>query len=174
MIFLTEPSALYQESFLQGLREFQAEGRLLNYDIQRVANDFATFLQQERNLHDPQRIRLLRPGSVPQSNFWLIAGDEYIGLLSIRHEFNDFLLRVGGNIGYQIRPSKRRQGYGKEILRLGLLKARELGIPRALVTCDENNIGSKKVIEYNGGIFENAVNVEGSLVKKLRYWIELA
>ncbi|HEX4207740.1 MAG TPA: GNAT family N-acetyltransferase [Ktedonobacteraceae bacterium] len=171
MIFLTEPAERYWESFLNGLREFQAEGRLLNYDIQRIANNFEVFLQQERNQRDPRKIR---PDSVPQTNFWLVDENEYIGQLSIRHQFNDFLLKVGGNIGYQIRPSRRRQGYGKEILRLGLLKAKQLDIPRALVTCDENNIGSKKVIEYNHGTFENAVNVEGSPVKKLRYWIELA
>jgi predicted acetyltransferase len=40
-----------------------------------------------------------------------------------------------------------------------------------LVTCDEDNIGSKKIIEHNGGIFENAIEIEGDPVKKLRYWI---
>jgi len=55
-------------------------------------------------------------------------------------------------------------------LRLGLEKARDLGLRRVLVTCDETNIGSKKIIEYNGGVFENAVEAE-SPIKKLRYWI---
>ncbi|GCE19818.1 hypothetical protein KDK_36180 [Dictyobacter kobayashii] len=59
-------------------------------------------------------------------------------------------------------------------MQLGLQKALALGITRALVTCDETNIGSKKVIEYNGGQFENAVYIEGSSVKKLRYWIDIA
>jgi predicted acetyltransferase len=43
-----------------------------------------------------------------------------------------------------------------------------------LLTCDETNIGSRKLIEANGGQLENAVVVEDSSVKKLRYWIELA
>lgn len=170
MIFLTEPTTRYKESFLAGLSEFQAEGRLLQYDVQRVAADFEYFVARELARKEPSGNG---HGRVPQADFWLIDKDEYIGLLSVRLEMNDFLLRIGGNIGYQIRPSRRRRGYGKEILRQGLEKARELGIARALVTCDENNPGSKKVIEYNGGKFENAVIVEGSPVKKLRYWIDL-
>jgi predicted acetyltransferase len=169
-IFLTEPSEQYKDSFLEGVREFQREGRLLNYNILRIANNFEGFLLQERKMQHPYTIK---PGFVPYTNFWLIDGNEYIGQLSIRHQLNDLLLKIGGNIGYQIRPSKRCQGYGKIILQLGLDKAREMGIPRALVTCDENNIASKKVIEYNGGKFENAVDVEGSPLKKLRYWIDL-
>jgi predicted acetyltransferase len=82
-------------------------------------------------------------------------------------------MRIGGHIGYQIRPTQRLRGYGKELLRLGLQKAYQLGFKRVLVTCDENNISSQKVIEYNGGQFENSVYVEGSPVRKLRYWIDL-
>ena len=78
---------------------------------------------------------------------------------------------MSGHIGYEIRPSKRRQGYDTKILRLGLEKARELDLHRVLVTCDEDNIGSKKIIEHNGGMFENAIEIEGDTVKKLRYWI---
>ena len=91
----------------------------------------------------------------------------------VGHELNDLLFKIAGHFGYMIRPSKRRQGYGKVILRLGLEQARKMGLKRVLVTCDENNIGSKKVIEYNGGQFENEVCVEGSSIKKLRYWIDL-
>jgi len=86
---------------------------------------------------------------------------------------NSDLLKWGGHIGYEIRPSKRRHGYGTEILRLGLEKAKQVGLHKALVTCDETNIGSKKIIENNGGQFENALAIDGSPVKKLRYWIDI-
>ena len=52
-------------------------------------------------------------------------------------------------------------------------KARELGLHRVLVTCDEDNIGSKKIIEHNGGKLENALEIEGEPVRKLRYWIDI-
>jgi predicted acetyltransferase len=56
---------------------------------------------------------------------------------------------------------------------MGLEKARERGLYRVLLTCDETNIGSRKVIENNGGELENAVQVEGQTVLKMRYWIHL-
>jgi len=132
--------------------------------------DFEAFVL---GLHDLKDRFKLKPGFVPSSDFWLIDNDEFIGRLSLRHELNEYLLKIGGNIGYEIRPSKRKQGYGKEILRLGLEKAREFGLRRVLVTCDEDNIGSKKIIEHNGGKLENALEIEGEPVRKLRYWIEI-
>ncbi|QBD81537.1 GNAT family N-acetyltransferase [Ktedonosporobacter rubrisoli] len=170
MPFLTEPCAEYKEQFIEGIREFQREGKQLHYDIQRISTDFEAFLRATREQQEHVRIG---PNRVPTTEMWLIDGDEYIGYLALRHELNDFLLKVAGHIGYMIRPSKRRLGYGTEILRLGLEQAKKLGLPRALVTCDENNIGSKKVIEHNGGKLENAVEVEGATVRKLRYWIDL-
>jgi predicted acetyltransferase len=171
MGFLTEPIAEYKDSFLEGVQEFQREGRMLNYDIQHIKNDFPNFLRQNQALQDPAK--LSAPDLVPSSNFWFIDDDEYIGNLSIRHFLNATLLRIGGHIGYQVRPTKRQRGYGKESLRLGLVKARDLGITRVLITCDENNIASKKIIEYNGGQLENSIDVAGTSVRKLRYWIEL-
>jgi predicted acetyltransferase len=43
--------------------------------------------------------------------------------------------------------------------------ARELGIENALVTCDDTNEASRKVIEACGGVFDDQRE------QKLRYWI---
>ncbi len=144
---------------------------MLQYDFQVVSDNFERFLYHLKAQQDQTK---LPPHIVPQSHFWLIDHDEFIGILSLRRELNDTFIRIGGHIGYQVRPSKRRQGYGRQLLRLGLQKAKELGFTRVLLTCDEDNIASKRVIESNGGQFENAIAVEGSPVKKLRYWIDLA
>jgi predicted acetyltransferase len=170
MLFLAEPSLAYKGGFIAGTRESQAEGVELSYDLDRISRDFEGFLQRLRDESDHAKIP---PGRVPMSDYWLIDGDEYIGRLSLRHELNDELLLWGGHIGYQIRPSKRRRGYGKEILRLGLVKARELGLHRVLVTCDEDNTGSRKIIEHNGGQLENIIEVDDSPVRKMRYWIDI-
>ena len=170
MLFLAEPSVAYRDSFIQSIREFQAEGRQLHYDLKSITSDFGAFVQE---LHEKKHRSKLKPGIVPGSDFWLIDNNEFIGGLSLRHELNENLLKIGGHIGYEIRPSKRRQGYGTEILRLGLEKAKELGLQKVLVTCDEDNIGSKKIIEHNGGVLENAIDIEGDPVKKLRYWIDI-
>ncbi len=102
------------------------------------------------------------PELVPETWLWLVDGDEYIGRASIRHELNDELLLVAGHIGYEIRPTKRRQGYGTQILALALERAREMGIYKVLVTCDTDNFGSRKIIEANGGKLENEIQVPNS------------
>lgn len=170
MLRLIEPSMEYKQQYIEAVREFQREGRHLDKDVQRLEADFTTFLAR---LKAQKERRNLPPDVVPFTDFWLVEEQEFIGRLSVRHELNDFLLKIGGNIGYEIRPSKRCQGYGKRMLRMGLEEAHKMGLHRALVTCDENNIGSKKIIEANGGQFENASTVEGSPIRKLRYWISL-
>ncbi|HET9999615.1 MAG TPA: GNAT family N-acetyltransferase [Ktedonobacteraceae bacterium] len=170
MLFLTEPSLVYKDSFIAGTRESQAEGLELYINLDKISENFGAFLQRLRNASKRANVKSDR---VPMSDFWLIDGDEYVGRLSLRHELNEALLLWGGHIGYQIRPSKRRRGYGKEILRLGLIKAKEIGLSRVLVTCDEDNIGSRKIIEYNGGQLENIVEVKDSPVRKMRYWIDI-
>ncbi len=170
MLLLARPSRTYKVSFIEGVREFHSEGRWLYFDLNSLIVDFDGFIQSVRNQEDKTKVRR---GRVPSTEYWLIDGDEFIGTLNIRHELNDYLYRIAGHIGYSIRPSKRRRGYGKEILRLGLQKARERGLTKVLITCDEDNIGSKKIIEYNGGIFENAVTEVGSPTRKLRYWIAI-
>jgi predicted acetyltransferase len=111
---------------------------------------------------------------VPHTTFWLVRGDkEIVGASNLRHRLTPFLLREGGNIGYGIRPSARRNGHGREILTLTLSKARELGLSRVLVTCGKPNLGSARIILANGGILESEeFSVERDEVVQ-RYWIEL-
>ena len=88
-----------------------------------------------------------------------------------------FLLSYGGHIGYGINPKYWRQGYGTELLRIGLIKAKELiKDDKVLVTCDDDNIGSAKVIKNNGGMLENKVinrNEYDEEVLTRRYWIKI-
>lgn len=97
---------------------------------------------------------------------------EIVGRVSIRHELNDWLLQQGGHIGYGIRPAFRRRGYATQICAMGLDFAKSLGIPRALITCNEGNIGSEMAIKKNGGVFESTF-VEESGNRISRYWISL-
>jgi predicted acetyltransferase len=104
----------------------------------------------------------------------LIDGHDFIGNVSVRHTLTAKLLQEGGHIGYDIRPAKRHMGYGTKILQLVLPEVKKIGITKALITCDETNTGSKKIIEANGGIFENSVTSAPDKPQKLRYWITLS
>ncbi len=104
---------------------------------------------------------------MPSDYWWITHDHEVVGFLAIRHRLNEWLLEEGGHIGYSVRPSRRRQGHASRALGLALLRARDLGLDRVLVTCDEDNVGSARTIESQGGIFEDARK------GKRRYWIAL-
>ncbi|MEN1968079.1 GNAT family N-acetyltransferase [Lentibacillus sp. N15] len=109
---------------------------------------------------------------LPSTNYFLIDDHErMVAMVDIRHELNEFLYNVGGHIGYSTRPSERNKGYATFILKEALKKCRELGIDRVLVTCDEDNVGSAKVIINNGGIEDASYQDTDGTVKR-RFWIE--
>ena len=130
--------------------------------------DFEDYLQRVSNSVCG---RNLLPDRV-QSTFLVAEVDgEVVGRSSIRRELNDWLLQYGGHIGYAVRPEFRQRGYATEILRQSLQMIQGLGINRVLMTCNDDNIASQKVIEKHGGLLENKVMHEGALLR--RYWIQL-
>lgn len=104
-------------------------------------------------------------GYVPSTELWWVEDDEFLGRVGIRHRLTPALLEIGGHIGYDVPPSARRRGHATAMLREALIIARGLGIKRALVTCNVDNVGSRTVIERNGGVLED--QREG----KLRFWV---
>jgi predicted acetyltransferase len=189
MCFLTRPSEAYRASFLSGAAEFCAEGRpdstyaeFLGFDLVSLERHFGDFVRDLLNLDSDTS---LPRGWQQDRVFWLIGQGEYLGQTSIRPQLSSrYLLTYGGHIGYSIRPSRRQQGYGTKILALALAEARQLGLERVLITCNSDNLPSKKIIEHNGGRFESSMAMPAHLVRaegrpakgrvdKLRYWIDL-
>jgi predicted acetyltransferase len=167
---LIPPDPAYRESVLEGLREFQTEPRFAHLDLTPVAADFPTYVASECARTDAAN---LPPNQVPETVLWLVDGETFIGRLSIRTTHNEALIRTVGNIGYMIRPSKRRMGYGTVILTLALPAAKALGLARVLVTCDEDNVASRKIIERHGGRLKGATPSRNSPGLTLRFWIDL-
>jgi predicted acetyltransferase len=110
-----------------------------------------------------------------ESSQWVLVDKKLnvLGMVNIRHELNDGLLHEGGHIGYSVRPSYRNQGLGKIQLKLALEKIKELGQYRVLITCDDKNLASAKVIEACGGVLDNIVVSTNENKKVRRYWIKL-
>ena len=104
-------------------------------------------------------------GWVPSTLLWYVDGTDWIGRLGIRHRLTPSLLRLGGHIGYDVRPSMRRRGYATLMLRDALVVARHLGISSVLLTCHLDNLASRRVIETNGWVLKD--ELEGTL----RFWI---
>lgn len=101
-------------------------------------------------------------------------GDKKIvGMIDFRHYFNEFLEKYGGNIGYSIRPSERKKGYGKRMLSECLKVCKEYGLDKVLITCTKENEASRRTILSNGGVYEKTVYCEPDDVYLERYWIHL-
>jgi len=174
---LVAPSLRHARSYVAALREgFRrgAQDRVSERRIRQIGADFASYIDAITD--QTGSIRLPTGEIVPKvpfSVFWLVEGDEFIGEASIRHELNAHLLTEGGHVGYGIRPSRQRQGYGRLILALALAECRRLGLGRVLLTCDDRNLASARIIEANGGRLENVVADPAGRGALRRYWISL-
>ena len=123
-------------------------------------------------LAEQERGENLPANHVPATFLFAFAGPTIVGRVAIRHVLNPSLEHVGGHIGYVVVPAYRRQGYATAILRQSLQIARQtLGLSRVLVTCDDDNVGSIRTIEKNGGVLESIVAAPGGDQPKRRYWI---
>jgi predicted acetyltransferase len=113
------------------------------------------------------------PNHVAETFLFAFAGSRIVGRTAIRHSLNAYLERNGGHIGYVVVPEFRRRGYATAILHQSIQIARDrLGIQRVLVTCNDDNVGSIRTIEKNGGVLENIVDGPDVDRPKRRYWID--
>ncbi len=168
---LVLPDVRYKESYLSGLRELQQEGRRPEFNAEEIEKDFEKHLDVFR---DEAAGKNLKEGRVQSAMYWLVDYGTYLGSVRIAPALNEKLATVGGNIGYEIRPTERKKGYGTLILKLALQKAEEMGLQKVLLTCDVTNEGSRKIIEGNGGVFESTVpNPEIPNIDRARFWVDL-
>ena len=164
MIKLIEPCKTYLPSYREAFEEFRALGvstyGLTDPDSCDVLEKFENY-RLERNL---------KPDRVGSHYFWLVDEEksEFIGEIAIRHRLNEALSLRGGHIGYCVRYGCWGKGYATQMLALGLEEARKLGLTRVLVTCNDTNLASARVMEKNGFQFQDKVDVEGILSR--RYW----
>lgn len=167
---LVKPDIKYRDSFIEGLLEYQAEGGFLTVDAKERKDNFEAYIERlQREFTEG----IGKNNEIHMQHFWLINNDKYIGTSLLRYELDNDLVNIGGNISYEIRPTERRKGYGKKILKLTLDEARRAGLKKVLLTCDKDNIASRKIIEANEGVEDASFFREGMRIEKLRYWIQL-
>jgi predicted acetyltransferase len=174
---LVPPSLRHKDSYVAALREGFRRGAQDRTSLQRIREIERDLAAHIAAITDQTgRIRLSTGEIVPRVPFslrWLVEDHEFIGEASIRHRLNAHLMREGGHVGYGIRPSRQRQGYGRLILALALDECRRLGLERVLLTCLQDNVASARIIEANGGELENVIVDPAGRGRLRRYWISL-
>ena len=162
---LVAPTERVHTSYLTAIADFHAEGRFTDIDIDELV-DQSEFLAHVNALIAQADPRTSRPdGYVPDTVLWWVDGTEFLGRLGIRHWLTESLARVGGHIGYSVAPAARRRGHATAMLAAALPVTLALGIDPALVTCDVDNVASRRVIERNGG------QLDGCEDGTLRFWV---
>ena len=171
-----DPAVAYQSAFLHAWDDFAAAGEeaadltgawssrniLYTRDMLATRGGFATLvgdlLADRSDIPETSSM-------VAHTALWWMDRHRWLGRVSIRHELTVGLWEVGGHIGYSVRPSDRSRGHATAILAASLPYAANLGIDEVLVTCDVDNVASRKTIEANGGVLDDERH------GKLRYWI---
>lgn len=170
---LLRPTDEYAGQIIQYKQEFLEAGDSMDGcgPLPRLEN-IEEYIQMCRDYEDPERVP---EHLVPATQFLFVrkSDNRLIGMIQVRHRFNDYLEKYAGHIGYSVRPSERRKGYAKKMLKMTLPFCKDLGISRVLISCIDGNIGSEKTILANGGVYESTVCEphKGRILK--RFWITL-
>jgi predicted acetyltransferase len=153
----------YRNEFMKNSDNLAGTSYLQRYDVYEEWLKFVLDNEKENTKHT----------EVTASVFLAVREEDnkLVGMINIRHTLNDYLYKFGGHIGYSVKREERKKGYAKEMLKIALEECRKLQIKKVLLACDAVNIASAKTIEFCGGILENEVLEDDTLVR--RYWIEL-
>ena len=160
----------YKEAYELSVKRYE-EGVIKKHNLIFENPDEVDVIQMYIDSRDQSK---LPSHYVPSYDFFAVDDDKLIGVINIRIKLTENLIRYGGHIGYAVNPKYWNMGYGKKILKLGLDNYKDLiEEDKILITCDDDNIASYKIIEANGGQLENKVENESCGEKFLtrRYWI---
>ena len=168
MVKLIVPMKEYLQSYVEARNEYVDNGvSTYSFADASSCDIFAKFdrYRTERGLPSDR---------VGEDKYWLVDDEKghFIGEIAIRHRLNDALSQRGGHIGYGIRYSEWNRGYGTKMLALALEKAKEMQISPVLITCNDDNLASARVMEKNGFVLGDKIVVSADGEDRLtrRYW----
>ena len=170
-LVLVKPDSSYAEEIVSYRREMLlAESSMDGCGPLRQNEDPFEWLRINETYANPETV----PENRVQSTQFVLtrAGEKRIlGMIQVRHYFNEYLEKYAGHIGYSVRPSERMRGYATWMLHESLAFCKEIGLSKILVSCLTENEGSRRTILANGGVYEATVHEPKENVWLERYWI---
>ena len=168
---LIEPTMEYDEEIQTYRRDFLLNGGSMDgCGSLRKFDDSKDWIDQVKLYKNKETTPLI---PIDQYIYVRESDNKIVGVIQIRYDLNDYFNNFAGHIGYSVCPSERKKGYATQMLKLVLPKCKELGLDKILITCLPDNVGSKKVIMNNGGVYESTVYDESHDRYLERYWITL-
>ena len=172
-LILIKPTAEYGAQIMEYRQEFLDAGDSMDGcgPLRRLDNS-SKYIQVCNDYENPETV----PENLVQATQFICIrkhDNKLVGMIQIRHHFNEYLEKYAGHIGYSVRPTERRNGYAKEMLKMALPFCKEIGLGKVLISCSDGNIGSEKTILKNGGIYESTVLEPNSNRYLKRFWITL-
>lgn len=156
----------YRQEFLDTGNSMDGCGPLRRFD------NSLEYLKACKDYENPETV----PENLVQATQFICvrkSDNKLVGMIQVRHYFNEYLEKYAGHIGYSIRPTERRRGYAKEMLKMALPFCKEIGLKKVLISCIDGNIGSEKAILANGGVYESTVHEPNENKNLKRFWIVL-
>jgi predicted acetyltransferase len=169
---LIKPSIEYKKEYINFVKQIRRNNEIessYTFKLSFLKFNFQKFLDYLDYISDYPKGEII----IPMTNFWAVVDGKIVGRITLRKDSREDLFYYIGNVGYITAPEERGKGYATEMLRLLKPIAKESGHRKLLITCNKNNLNSKKVIEKNGGIFLDEIKWEERNIKNLRYEILL-
>lgn len=166
---LITPSLQYEDSYRSYIDELADEERY-PFTLDLNSDHFPALVDLLRRYSEGTSVP---DGLVANTTFWLVEGEEIIGVSNLRHHLTERLMRLGGHIGFGVRPSARGKGVAKELLRQTIIEADRRGLSELIVICLEENEASSRVIVANGGLLESVYSVDEYDERLHRYVIQV-
>ena len=172
-LILIKPTSEYGIQIMEYRQEFLDTGNSMDGcgPLRRFDNSLE-YLKACKDYENPETV----PENLVQATQFICvrkSDNKLVGMIQVRHYFNEYLEKYAGHIGYSIRPTERRRGYAKEMLKMALPFCKEIGLKKVLISCIDGNIGSEKAILANGGVYESTVHEPNENKNLKRFWIVL-
>lgn len=155
---LVFPTIEYKDKAIEYINEFYEYDSEINGSgsLDRFLKE-STYEKWLEKLVYAMDIANMQENKVPDLTYFYVreSDDRIVGMINIRLALNDFLRKEGGHIGYSVRPTERRKGFGTDMLTEGIKVCERVGIREVLVSCDKVNVASAGVIKNCSGVLKD-------------------